>query len=73
MILEETTSNGVADSAPISMYDLIVKMETQGHLDPKISGHTLSRPVAVQRGAEADRCGLGYIFSTNTNRLDSFP
>jgi len=70
VVLEETTGNGVSDSPPISVYDLIVKMETQGNLDLKVSGHTLSRPVAVQRGTESDRCGLGTIRFQQTPTTD---
>lgn len=58
VVLEETVANGVADSPPMSLFDLMISLEKQGVLDTKLSGHTLSRPPSVQRGDESDRQGL---------------
>ena len=56
MVLEESTSaGGVIDSKPMSVFDLMIQMEKQGHLNLKLSGHTCQRPPAVVRGEDQDR------------------
>eukprot|EP00438_Fugacium_kawagutii_P020088 Skav200150 [mRNA] locus=scaffold2013:409300:426011:+ [translate_table: standard] len=55
VVLEEQTSQGSADTNPMSVFDLIVSMEKKGILDCKLTGHTTDRPAAVRRGEERDR------------------
>lgn len=58
--MEETTSGGVTDSKPMSVYEVVVQLERRGVLDSKLSGHEVSRPAAVQRGEEQDRIEITH-------------
>lgn len=55
VVLEETTSQGAADTAPMRLYDLIVMLEKKGILDTSVTGHAVDRPAEVKRGEEQDR------------------
>ncbi|CAK9111498.1 Uncharacterized protein SCF082_LOCUS51755 [Durusdinium trenchii] len=55
VVLEETTSQGAADTAPMRRYDLIVMLEKKGILDTSVTGHAVDRPAEVKRGEEQDR------------------
>ena len=54
-MLEEQSSQGPSDTAPMSIYELVVSMEKKGILDLKLTGHGFDRPAAVKRGEERDR------------------
>lgn len=53
--MEESTSQGPADSAPMSLYQMIHSFEKRGVLDLSVTGHTVDRPASVKRGEEPDR------------------
>ena len=56
MFEESTTERGgCADSAPMTFHNLIIMMEKKGVFDSKVTGHSVTRPPAVQRGEESDR------------------
>lgn len=55
VVLEETTSQGTQDTAPMTIYHMIHSFEKRGILDLKVTGHSIERPPAVRRGEEADR------------------
>lgn len=67
--MEEQTARGPTDGSPTTLYDIVVKLEKQGCLDLKVTGHTISRPPSVQRGEESDR-PVGA--STNPEQEDPF-
>ena len=54
VVLEETTSAGACDTAPMSLYDLWVRLEKEGAVNMKFTGHSVERPASVQRGEDSD-------------------
>ncbi|CAJ1431871.1 unnamed protein product, partial [Effrenium voratum] len=60
VLLEEQTARGPTDGSPTTLYDTVVKLEKQGCLDLKVTGHTISRPPSVQRGEESDRLEVAH-------------
>ena len=58
VVLEEQSSQGTTDSPPMTLFDLIIKLEKAGHLDTTSCGHQISRPPTVARGEETDRPGI---------------
>ena len=55
VVLEEQTSQGPADSNPMTLFELVLMLERKGILDTKITGHGVDRPPSVKRGEETDR------------------
>ena len=70
MVLEETTSQGPADSQPMSVFQMMVSFEKKGVLDLKVTGHSVDRPPAVKRGEESDKVEVQHqsfsVFKPNT-------
>ncbi|CAK9067404.1 Uncharacterized protein SCF082_LOCUS34123 [Durusdinium trenchii] len=54
VVLEETTSAGACDTAPMSLYDLWVRLEKEGAVNMKFTGYSVERPASVQRGEDSD-------------------
>ena len=54
-MLEEQSPQGLSDTGPMSVYQLMLSYEKRGHLDLKITGHAIDRPANVRRG-EAANC-----------------
>ena len=55
VVPEEQTSQGPADSNPMTLFELVLMLERKGILDTKITGHGVDRPPSVKRGEETDR------------------
>lgn len=72
VVLEETSSeNKTSDSAPMTLFDLIVLLEKRGIFDATVSCHSCERPASVQRGDESDRrssCALGSLLKLAQDR-----
>ncbi|CAK9049972.1 unnamed protein product, partial [Durusdinium trenchii] len=70
VVLEEQSTQGPADSAPMSFFQLVLSMERKGILDCKLTGHTVDRPAAVKRGEERDRIEISHesysVFKPNS-------
>lgn len=75
VVLEEQTSQGAADSQPMSLYALMVSMEKKGHLDTKLTGHLVDRPPAVKRGEDRDHIQVTHeafsVFRPNAVNVKS--
>ena len=69
-MLEEQTSQGPADSKPMSFFELILSLEKKGILDAKLTGHHVDRPPSVKRGEERDRLEIAHesfsVFKPNS-------
>ena len=53
-MLEEQSAHGLVDNGPMTLYQMLVAMEKQGHMDLVLTGHSVQRPAAVARGEESD-------------------
>lgn len=54
VILEETSTSGVTDSLPMTLFKLVVLLEKRGLTGFTLTGHKLDRPSSVKRGESAD-------------------
>ena len=53
-MLEEQGSQGISDSKPMSIFQMLIMLEKRGMLDMRLSCHKAERPASVQRGEAAD-------------------
>eukprot|EP00438_Fugacium_kawagutii_P018576 Skav220207 [mRNA] locus=scaffold2858:206317:210868:- [translate_table: standard] len=54
VVLEEQSAQGLVDTGPMSIFELVLSFEKRGHLDLKMTGHNIERPANVQRGEAPD-------------------